>query len=119
MIPDKTLQTLEFNKILDQLEDHATFSAGKEAVLDLRPSIDVQVVQARLKQTSEARLLLEAKPATHLGGAHDVRAAARRAEIGSVLTPVELLEIGDTLRAAARIRSAVLKDDLELPWLRA
>ena len=84
MIADKTLQTLEFFKILAQLEDHASFSAGKEAALALRPAVTLAEAQARQRQTGEARLLLEAKPATHLGGAHDVRGAVRRAEIGSV-----------------------------------
>lgn len=118
MIPDKTLQTLEFDKILDRLEEHASFSAGKEAVLALKPAVELGRVQSLQAQTSEARLLLEARPSTHLGGAHDVRDAVRRAEIGSILTPAELLDIGTTLGASARVRSAVLKDDLEIPWLR-
>ncbi|MBV9282949.1 MAG: endonuclease MutS2 [Chloroflexi bacterium] len=118
MISNKTLQTLEFDKILDRLQDHASFSAGKETVLALRPAADLATAQTWQSQTSEARRLLEMRPATHLGGAHDVRGAIRRAEVGSILTPEELLDIGGTLGAAARFRSAVLKDDLELPWLR-
>jgi DNA mismatch repair protein MutS2 len=119
MIAEKTLQTLEFPKILTQLEDHASFSAGKAAALALRPAVTLAEARARLNQTSEGRLLLEAKPATHLGGAHDVRGAVRRAEIGSVLTPAELLDIGSTLGAAGRFRGAALKGDLEIPWLRS
>lgn len=115
---DRTLATLEFPKILDQLREHASFSAGKEAVDRLQPSSDLNVCEARIRQTSEARQLLEAKPSTHLGGAHDVREAAQRAAVGAVLTPRELLEIGDTLGTAGRVRSAVLKDDLDLPWLK-
>jgi DNA mismatch repair protein MutS2 len=117
MIPEKTLRTLEFDKILARLEEYASFSAGKEAVGALRPAVTLSEARALLDQTSEARLLLEARPATHLGGAHDVRAAVRRAEVGAVLTPAELLDIGSTLGASARIRSAALKSDLEIPWL--
>jgi DNA mismatch repair protein MutS2 len=119
VISDKTLQTLEFDKILDRLEEFASFSAGKELVLALRPSTSVSEVQARLDETSEARLLLDTRPSTHLGGAHDVRAAVRRAEVGAVLAAEELLEIGGTLGASARIRSAVLRTELEIPWLRS
>ena len=118
MITAKTLKTLEFDKILDRLQDYASFSAGKESVAAMRPSTDLETVKAWLDQTSETRRLLEARLATHLGGAHDVRPAVRRAEIGSILTPGELLDIGSTLGAAARIRSAILSDDLELPWLK-
>src|SRR5437588_2142753 len=118
MISDKTLQTLEFPKILQQLEAHASFSGGKEAALALRPVAELAVAQARLDQTAEARLLLETHPSTHLGGAHDVRAAVRRAEVGAILTPVELLDVGSTLGAAGRVRGIVLKSELEIPWLR-
>jgi DNA mismatch repair protein MutS2 len=116
---DRTLGTLEFPKILDQLQEYASFSAGNEAIERLRPSSDLDACEARIRQTTEARLLLEARPSTHLGGAHDVREAVQRAAVGSVLTPRELLEIGDTIAAAGRVRSAVLKDDLDVPWLRS
>jgi DNA mismatch repair protein MutS2 len=119
VISEKTLHTLEFDKILARLEEYASFSAGKEAVLALRPSTDMVQVEGLLDQTSEARLLLETRPSTHLGGAHDVRPAIRRAEVGAVLTPEELLQVGGTLGASARIRSAVLRSDIEAPWLRA
>src|SRR5438270_5919090 len=100
---ERTLGTLEFPKILEQLAEHASSSAGKEAIEQLRPSADLDACRARIRQTSEARLLLEARPSTHLGGAHDVRDAVQRAAVGSVLTPRELLEIGDTLGAAGRL----------------
>lgn len=119
MISEKALRTLELDKVLGRLQEHASFSAGKEAVAALQPSTDLSTVQRLLDQTTEARALLEARPSMHLGGAHDVRAAVRRAEIGSVLTPAELLDIGSTLGASARLRSAVLKGELDLPWLRA
>jgi DNA mismatch repair protein MutS2 len=115
---DKTLATLEFPKILDQLQERAGFTAGKEAVAQLRPSTDLETCRARIGQTTEARLLLQARPSTHLGGAHDVREAVQRAAVGAVLAPRELLEVGDTLGASARLRSAILKDDLDIPWLR-
>src|SRR5947209_11530470 len=119
MISDKTLQTLEFPKILAQLEEHAGFSGGKGAPFPLKPAATTAEAQARLNQTREARRLPESRPSTHVGGAHDVRGAVRRAEVGSVLTPAELLDIGSTLGAAARFRSAALKGDLEIPWLRS
>src|SRR5579884_1064856 len=118
MIAEKTLQTLEFDKILALLADEASFSVGKERALALRPATDVSAARAGIAYTAEARTLLAARPATHLGGAHDVRPAVRRAEVGSVLTPFELLEVAATLGASARFRHAV-GADLEIPWLRA
>lgn len=118
MIDNKTLRTLEYDKILDQLAQHASFSAGEQAALSLRPVTNLEAARALIDQTSQARRLLEARPATHLGGARDVREAVRRAEVGSILTPGELLDIGSTLGASARFRNVVLKDDLDISWLR-
>ncbi|HCG02219.1 MAG TPA: endonuclease MutS2, partial [Chloroflexi bacterium] len=118
MIPDKTLRTLELDKILGRLAEYAGFSAGKEAALALEPATELRSVRERLSHTSEARRLFAVKPSTHLGGAHDVRGAVRRAEVGSVLSPADLLEIGDTLGASARFRSSALAEDVDLPWLR-
>ncbi|GAC1319906.1 MAG: endonuclease MutS2 [Chloroflexota bacterium] len=118
MISEKTSSTLEFDKILARVREHASFSAGEQAVMAIRPAVTVRAAQQLLDQTTEARTLLETRPATHLGGAHDVRAAVRRAEVGSVLTARELIEIGGTLVAATRVRAAVLRDDLDVFWLR-
>ena len=46
MIADKTLQTLEFPKILARLEDHASFSAGKQAALALKPAATLGKIHA-------------------------------------------------------------------------
>jgi DNA mismatch repair protein MutS2 len=117
VISDKTLQTLEFDKVLSRLEEQASFSGGKDAARDLRPAVEVGRARELLDQTSEARLLLEAKPSTHLGGAHDVRGAVRRAEVGAVLGPGELIDIASTLGVSARFRRAV-EGELEITWMR-
>jgi DNA mismatch repair protein MutS2 len=118
VIPDKTLRTLEFDKVLRRLQEHASFSMGKEAAAALRPATSIRVARDELHRTSEARLLLEAHPNTHLGGAHDVRPAVRRAEVGAILTPLEFLDIGTTLGASVRVRNSIRTSDLDIPWLR-
>lgn len=118
MIADKTLATLEFDKILERLSEDTSFSAGRDAALQLRPTTAVETARDLIAQTSEARALLEARPSTHLGGAHDIRAAVGRAQVGSVLAPADLLEIAGTLAASSRVRAAVLQDGLDVPWLR-
>lgn len=118
MIVDKTLRTLELHTVLARLAESASFSAGKDAALGLVPATELSDARARLAQTTEARQLLAAKPATHLGGVHDIRPAVRRAEIGSVLTPDELIQIADTLGAIERLRAAIRNAELDIPWLR-
>lgn len=119
MISDKTLQTLEFGKILEHLQEYASFSAAREAIGRLRPAIDLVTAQRLQEQTREARDLLAAHPSVHLGGAHDVRGPVRRAEVGAILSPAELIDIGSTAGAARRFRGAVLAGEPELPWLQS
>ncbi len=52
-----------------------------------------------------------------LGGVRDVRASARAAGRGQVLTPSELLEIADLARAATRIRRTFARVRQETPLL--
>ena len=58
MISEKSTQTLELPKILDQLARHTTFSAGAALARELHPSGIMDEAQTWQKETSEARTLL-------------------------------------------------------------
>ena len=96
---EKTLTTLEFDKILARLAKHTSFSAGRDLALALRPSADYDEVLRRQRLTAEARHLHEMKPRAGLGGVHDVRALADKANLGGILDPSELLDVATTLEA--------------------
>ena len=51
----KALETLEFPKILAQLAEHASFSAGRELALAIEPTDDLREAQQRQEETEEAR----------------------------------------------------------------
>lgn len=113
----RSLTTLEFNKIVQQLAEHTAFSASRELALSLRPSPVEVEVREELQLTAEARRVLELKPGITVGGARDVRPAAHRASLGGVLSPNELLEIRDTLSSARTLRSTIERLDTSLPLL--
>jgi DNA mismatch repair protein MutS2 len=106
---EKTLTTLEFDKVLARLARHASFSAGRELALALRPSTNHAEVVRRQRLTAEARCLRAMKPSIGLGGAHDVRPLAHKASLGGILEPTELLDVASTLRAAQEMRSALTR----------
>ncbi|MBN1978502.1 MAG: endonuclease MutS2 [Anaerolineae bacterium] len=112
----KHLLTLEFPKVLARLATYASFSAGEEKARTLVPAMDLREVRWRLETTSEARALLDAKPDTTLGGAHDVRPQVAAAQRSAVLPPAELLDVRDTLVAAQGLQRtfARLKDQFPL-----
>jgi DNA mismatch repair protein MutS2 len=106
---EKTLTTLEFDKVLARLARHVSFSAGRELALALRPSTDYDEVLRNQRLTAEARRLREMQPRSGLGGVHDVRQLANKANLGGILEPSELLEVASTLAAGRALKEAVLR----------
>ncbi len=99
-ITGKTLHTLEFDKILEMLADCAMTEGAKEQALLLTPSDDPETVEKRLRRTSDARRLADAKGTPSFGMVTDVSAACERADKGAALTPKELLAVAAVFRTA-------------------
>jgi DNA mismatch repair protein MutS2 len=125
-----TLRALEFAAIVEQLADLTAFAPSRELAEATIPLADAAHVALLHDQTDEAaRLLAEQSQAT-IGGARDVRPALERARRGGRLAPVDLLDLGEMLRAtglfAARLAEwraphlASIRDELDdAPQLRA
>jgi DNA mismatch repair protein MutS2 len=104
---ERTLRILEFDKIIAKVEALATSNYGKELVGELIPLTDPVLIREAQQITSEMVRLLEENDRIPLGGIFDIRDSIKRAAIGSVLSPHELLEVASTLRA-----SRLMKDYL-------
>ena len=117
MVMEYTIETLELPKILERLARHASFSASQELAVSLRPSADDMEVLARQRITSEAKRFLELKPSASLAAARDIRDLARRAGLGGVLEPRELLDVLATLVAARTIKGALSRLGNQFPSL--
>ncbi len=107
---EKTLRVLEYGKIIQLLIDKAESSLGKAIAEKLIPSTDLAQVEYYQKETDEGASLLIKRGSPPLGGIHDILLEVKRAEIGSVLSPGGLLKVGDTLRAARRIKGFLGQD---------
>ncbi|MFC1936268.1 endonuclease MutS2 [Chloroflexota bacterium] len=114
---DKTLHTLEFDKVLARLEEFTAFSASAERVQGLRPSDNHHTARRSLAEVSEARLLLDLKPETTIGGARDIRELADGAARGKVLTPSDLLAVKATLISARNLSRMFEKEIEQFPYL--
>ncbi len=108
---EKTLNTLEFPKVRERLAQYTSFSAGRALALGLGPSSEIAQVRRDQRVTTEAVRLLSLRPDATIGGAHDVRELVRRAELGSVLDPSDILSVLDTLRAGRNLRSLIMRTD--------
>ena len=114
---NKSLQTLEFFKILARLAEQTSFSAGRELAEALRPESDPVLVARALRETREALHLLDVRAGVQFGGAHDVRPQVGHARIGATLQPQDLLDIRDTLSRARALRRTLLRLAADVPRL--
>ena len=97
---DKTLTTLEFDKICAMLADCAPTEGARSMALCLMPSEEITTVLRRLHRTTDARRLCDVKGMPPFGTVKDVSAACERAAKGAMLSTRELLEIGRVLHSA-------------------
>ncbi|RKD32539.1 endonuclease MutS2 [Thermohalobacter berrensis] len=107
---DKTLNVLEFGKIINMLVQKAESSLGKDLATNLRPISNINKVQVEQQETDEAVKLIIRRGRPPLGGIHDISFELKKAAIGSALSPGELLKVADTLRAARNLRNFMKKD---------
>ena len=116
-IEDRTLNTLEFPKILARLAEHTSFSASRELVLGLRPDEDPPAISRAQRATTAGRHLYDNRPDITIGGARDIRAAVALAQRGGVLETLGLLDVAGSLAAMRQLRSTLLKltDEVYLP----
>jgi DNA mismatch repair protein MutS2 len=102
---------------LERLVRYTDFSAGASLARALTPAPEYREARERLTLTREARELLLERSNFDLGGALDVRPLVERAQHGMTLVPSDLLEVKDTLFAAARIHRLLTNLEGQFPHL--
>lgn len=102
---EKTLNTLEYYKIIHKLVSHATTPLGKKRCEELKPMTNIKEIEQALRETSDAANRIRLKGSLSLSGARDIRASLKRLEIGSNLGIGELLSIQVLLSATARAKN--------------
>nr|WP_106780260.1 endonuclease MutS2 [Lysinibacillus timonensis] len=107
MIDGRALKTLEYNKIIEQVANHCTSSVGRSQIEQLIPETDFEKVVELLDEMDEGLAILRVKENVPMGGIFDVRPAAKRAQIGGMLSPTELMEIASTIRASRILRNFI------------
>ena len=101
----KTLDKLEFPKIINILEERASSPGGKQMCRRLKPMTDLQKITAAQEETAAAFTRIVKKGQLSFSGCYSVNESLKRLEIGSALNAAELLRIGKLLKTAARVKS--------------
>ena len=102
-ITEKTLKTLEYDKIRELLAESALTDGARELALRLLPTDREEEIIRRQRRTTDAKRLMSVKGAPSFGGVRDVSDACERALKGATLTPRELLDVADLLMVSRRL----------------
>lgn len=103
------LEKLEFQKILDRLRHLVTSEPGRARIAHTCPLTDIPAIQLELDRVSETKSLLIVEGSIPLDGIKDILGSLKKSTITNhFLTPLELVDIASTLRAA-RTLSAFLQ----------
>lgn len=108
---DKTLKTLEYNKIRDMLAGQCVSVGGRELAENMRPETDAEQVVKLLEQTAQAEAVLFAVGSSPVPAFGNIVPSVRRAMLGSSLSMKELLDIAEFLHGARKLRRALEKEN--------
>ena len=103
----KVFKVLEFDKVKEQLLEHVSSSLGRELAEKLLPSTDYAEVVQSQEETDEAVKVLRLKGNVPLGGIFDIRPHIKRAVIGGMLSPQELMQVASTVHASRMMKRFV------------
>lgn len=107
MVSEKTLKSLEFDKILSILSKYAVLDRTKSDITDFSPVSDFKNVSVLLDKTQEAYSLLYDHGVSGVFYFADVSDELRRADAGGTLNNAELLRVADNLKSARMMKSAI------------
>ncbi|TKD70361.1 endonuclease MutS2 [Pseudalkalibacillus hwajinpoensis] len=116
----RVLRLLEYDKVKERLSKHVSSSLGKQKVEQLVPLFSLTDVKHQLDGTEEGRKVIRLRGQAPLGGIRDIRQSVKRAEIGGMLNPSELLDISSTIYGGRRFKTFLenmIEDGVELPLL--
>ncbi len=102
---EKVLRIVEYQKIIQQLTEHANSAPGKALCRELMPLSSLPEIERMQQQTEDALGFLFRKGSVSFGSNRDFGSAFKALAIGSSLTPSELLHISSFLENVARVRA--------------
>lgn len=115
------LEKLEFNKVLDILNEYTHTYIGKELVTSLIPSNDKNIVKRMLAETTEANILILRKGNAPISQIENISITLKKLESNGILSTKELLYIAHILKISRELKeyfnSSLGKNDENFPYL--
>ena len=101
----RSIRVLEFNKILEQLSEHAVTEGAKKKSLAIKPLTDRMKIEGLQQNTRDAFVRLEKYGNVSFSGVHPIAESMKLLEVEASLTAAELLDIAALLETAAEVMS--------------
>lgn len=101
---NKSLSTLEYNKIISRLVSFACSDGAKQVLHKLEPMTDIDKINTALDYTNDALTRVYQKGSVDFSRIKDIRGSIARLKVGSSLNALELLNISMLLECAASIK---------------
>ena len=104
----KSLDNLEFNKILAIIASFAGSYSAKEAILSLHPTTNANEIRAKLDEIEEYQEYSESGLKLNPGGLRDIREILNVLRTGStVLAPEDFLLVKSNIETANALKKAL------------
>ena len=104
------LRKIEYDKILDNLQNFAITSFAKEKILNLKPAFEKELVIFLLNETSESLSFILRKGLPPIFEIDDISLSIKKLESGNYLTIKELLNIANILKLANTLNKYFFDD---------
>ncbi len=118
MFDGKSLNTLEYPKILEELAIQAQSEGGKAKARGLVPFVTLAEAEHALDETSEADRVLFEYSLSPSFAIENISDSLVKAKKGSVLSIGEIMKVGRALRVSRRLKKSILSAK-EVPILSA
>ncbi|MCR5525900.1 MAG: endonuclease MutS2 [Lachnospiraceae bacterium] len=108
---EKVLHVLEFDKIIDRLQAHASSARGKQMAKALVPYDNMADIERAQTETADALERIFEKGSLSFAGIRDVRGSLHTAEAGGTLSTRELMDIAAVLETTDQVRRYGMRDE--------
>ncbi|WP_054693182.1 endonuclease MutS2 [Syntrophomonas palmitatica] len=112
-----TMNILEFGAVIDEIKKYAMSEQARLKLEQLKPVIDMDVINAWMRETTQACAMLDINSSIPLSSMEGMDEIMIKAEKSMVLTPQELTSCQNFLDSVKRLRSYMSKTENSLPEL--
>lgn len=113
---ERTLEVLEYEKILEKVASQARSSVIKNKILNLAPMTDADEIKEELENTAQMVGVISRFGNIDLFGLYDFTAMIGYVRKRGILEPYELLQVNDLLRVAEYLKD--YGKDIEEPYIK-